>query len=89
MKKFTQKRIYAYDIGDGLVLLNIITRNEQGKMHCIDTYIGSESNVFVCVGNDRELDAPGAICSYQSYVKMQESNLPVLKDIFETNMGVK
>jgi hypothetical protein len=89
MNKLTQKRIDAYDIGDGLVLLNVITKNEQGKMHQIDTYIGIESNGFVCVGNARELDAPGAIFSYKSYVRMQETNLTVLKDIFETNTGVK
>ena len=40
-----------YDIGEGLVLMNVITKNENGKMHQITTYIGIEGNGFVCVGN--------------------------------------
>ena len=59
------------------------------KMHHITTYIGIEGNGFVCVGNANDLDAPGAIFSYQSYVREQEAMLPFLIDIFETNTGVK
>lgn len=78
-----------YDIGDDLMLMNVITKNERGKIHQITTYIGIEGNGFVCVGNANELDAPGTVFSYQSYVRMQRTNLPLLKDIFETNTGVK
>ena len=53
------------------------------------TTIGIEGNGFVCVGNANDLDAPGAIFSYQSYVREQEAMLPFLIDIFETNTGVK
>lgn len=88
MKKQTQKRIDIYDIGDNLVLMNVITKNESGKMHQITTYIGIEGNGFVCVGNANDLDAPGTMFSYQSYVRMQQANLPLLKDIFETNTAV-
>lgn len=88
MKKQTQKRIDIYDIGDNLVLMNVITKNESGKMHQITTYIGIEGNGFVCVGNANDLDAPGTMFSYQSYVRMQQANLPLLRDIFETNTGV-
>lgn len=59
------------------------------KMHHITTYIGIEGNGFVCVGNANDLDAPGAIFSYQSYVREHEAMLPYLIDIFETNTGVK
>lgn len=59
MKKLAQKRIDMYDIGDGLTLMNVINKNEDGKMHQITTYIGIEGNGFVCVGNANELDAPG------------------------------
>lgn len=59
MKKLTQKRIDMYDIGDGLNLMNVISKNEAGKMHQITTYIGMEGNGFVCVGNADELDARG------------------------------
>lgn len=89
MKKLAQKRIDMYDIGDSLTLMNVINKNEYEKMHQITTYIGIEGNGFVCVGNANELDAPGAIFSYQSYVREQEAMLPFLIDIFETNTGVK
>ncbi len=89
MKKLVQKRIDMYDIGDGLTLLNVINKNEDGKMRQITTYIGIEGNGFVCVGKADELDAPGVIFSYRSYVREQEAMLPLLIDIFETNTGVK
>lgn len=69
MKKESKKRIDLYDIGDGLTLMNLIEKNDSGKMHHITTYIGIEGNGFVCVGNANDLDAPGAIFSYQSYVR--------------------
>lgn len=89
MKKLARKRIDMYDIGDGLTLMNVINKNEDGKMHQITTYIGIEGNGFICVGNANELDASGTIFSYRSYVREQESMLPFLIDIFETNTGVK
>jgi len=89
MKKEAKKRIDMYDIGDGLTLMNVITKNDNGKMHHITTYIGIEGNGFVCVGNANELDAPGAIFSYASFVREQEMMLPYLIDAFETNTGVK
>lgn len=89
MKKLDKKRIDMYDIGDGLTLMNVINRNEEGKIHQITTYIGIEGNGFVCVGNADELAAPGTIFSYRSYVREQEAMLPFLIDIFETNTGVK
>lgn len=48
-----------YDIGDGLILMNVINKNEDGKMHRITTYIGIEEKGFVCVGNANDLDVPG------------------------------
>ena len=46
MKKQSQKRVDMYDIGEGLVLMNVITKNENGKMHQITKYIGIEGNGF-------------------------------------------
>ena len=89
MKKLSQKRTDMYDIGDGLILMNVINKNEDERIHRITTYIGIEGNGFVCVGNANDLDVPGAVFSYQSYVREQEAMLPVLIDIFETNTGVK
>ncbi len=78
-----------YNIKDGLTLMNVIHKNESGKMSHITTYIGIEGNGFVCVGNADELDVPGAVFSYASFVRQQEMILPMLIDIFETNTGVK
>ena len=89
MEKYTQKRVDMYDIGDGLTLMNVIEKNESGKIHKIITYIGIEGNGFVCVGNANDLDAPGAVFSYRSYVRQQQAMRAVLIDIFETNTGVK
>lgn len=89
MKKLSQKRTDMYDIGDGLILMNVINKNEDGKIHRITTYIGIEGNGFVCVGNANDLDVPGAVFIYQPYVREQEAMIPVLIDIFETNTGVK
>ncbi len=89
MKKLTQRRVDLYDIGDDLVLMNVLNKNDNGKPHDITTYIGIEGNGFVCVGHANDLDKPGVIFSYQSYVRMQQANLPILKEIFESNTGVK
>ena len=89
MRKDISKRIDMYDIGDGLTLMNVILKNDNGKMHQITTYIGIDGNGFVCVGNANDLDAPGTFFNYRSFVSEQEMMLPVLIDIFETNTGVK
>lgn len=89
MKKEPKKRIDMYDIGDGLTLMNVIEKNDSGKMRHITTYIGIEGNGFGCVGNANDLDALGAIFSYQSFVREQEAMLPFLIDIFKTNTGAK
>lgn len=48
------------------------------------------SRIVPYIYNDgRCKDASGDIFSYQSFVKMQEANLPVLIDIFNTSTGIK
>lgn len=89
MKKNTSKRVDTYDIGDGLTLMNVITKNGNGQIRQITTYIGIAGNGFVCVGRANDLDEPGVIFSYRSYVREQEMMLPVLIDIFETNTRIK
>ena len=64
MKKESKKRIDMYDIGKGLTLMNVIEKNESGKMHQITTYIGIEGNGFVCVGNANDLDAKNKLKRY-------------------------
>ena len=81
-----QRRVDLYDIGDGLTLMNIILKNEYGKMREVHTYIGAEGNGFSCVGYTEGLDQPGVIFSYASYVRMMEANLTTLLDIFFSNI---
>ncbi len=53
MKKYTasQKKVELYDIGMGLSLMNVLTKNEDGKLDRVDTYIGAEGNGFSHVGH--------------------------------------
>ena len=74
----SERRVDLYDIGDGLTLMNIILKNDEGKMQEVHSYIGQEGNGFSCVGHTEGLDEPGVIFSYTSYVRMLEANLPTL-----------
>ena len=84
--KASQRRVDLYDIGNGLTLMNIILKNDEGKMCEVHTYIGQEGNGFACVGHTEGLDQPGVIFSYPSYVRMMEANLPTLLDFFYANI---
>ena len=70
-----------------LALMNIIVKNDEGKMQEIHSYIGQEGNSFTCVAHTEGLDEPGVIFSYMSYVRMLEANLPTLRDFFYSNIG--
>ena len=85
--KASQRRVDMFDIGDGFTLMNVILKNDEGKMQEIHNYIGLDGNGFACVGHARGLDEPGVIFSYADYVRTLEANLPVLMEIFETNTG--
>jgi len=84
--KSTERKIDLYDIGNGLTLMNIIWKNEDGKMMSIDTYIGAEQNGFSCVGRTEDLDKPGVVFSYAHYMRVIEANLPHYLDAFFTNI---
>jgi len=85
--KASQRRVDLYDIGDGLTLMNIILKNDEGKMQEVHSYIVQEGNGFSCVGRTEGLDEPGVIFSYTSYVRMLEANLPTLLEFFYSNIG--
>ena len=44
--KASERRVDLYDIGDGLTLMNIILKNDEGKMQEVHSYIGQEGNGF-------------------------------------------
>ncbi len=85
--KTSERRIDLYDIEDGLTLMNIIIKNQDGKMMAIDTYIGIEGNGFSCVGHTEGLDQPGVIFSYAGYIRTIEANLSTYRDIFFSNIN--
>lgn len=84
--KASERKVDLYNIGDGLTLMNIILKNQDGKMMSIDTYIGADRNGFSCVGHTEGLDEPGVIFSYARYVRMIEENLPYYLEAFFTNI---
>ncbi len=84
--KTSERRVDLFDIGDGLTLMNVILKNEEGKMMAIDTYIGAERNGFSCVGHAEGLDEPGAVFSYAGYNRMIGANLSYYLDAFWTNI---
>ena len=84
--KASQRKVDLYDIGDGLTLMNIVQKNEEGKMCEINTYIGQDGYAFSCVGHTGGLDQPGVIFSYAEYVRMMEANWSMLLDIYKTNV---
>ena len=84
--KPSERKVDLYDIGDGLTLMNIVTKNEAGKTKAVHTYIGYEGDGFVCVAHSEGLDHPGVIYSYSSHVRMLNANLPYLLDYFWSNV---
>ena len=88
MKKYTakMKSVDYYDIGNGLKIMNILTKNEDGKLERIDSYIGTEEEGFSHVGVVHDLSQPGTIFSYSGYVRMMEYNLDMYLQIYEGNI---
>jgi hypothetical protein len=74
------------EIGDGLTLMNIVTKNVSGKIKAVHTYIGYEGNGFACVSHAEGLDQPGVIYRYSNHVKMLKANLPILLECFWYNI---
>ena len=89
MDKYTssERKVDVYDIGDGLTLMNIVTKNEAGKTKAVHTYIGYEGDGFVSVAHAEGLEEPGVIYSYSSHVRMLKANFPYLLDCFWTNIN--
>lgn len=80
--KSSEREVDIYDIGDGLTLMNIIEKNQNGQIKSVDTYIGAERDRFCCVGHVEGLDQPGVIFSYSRYVKLIQANLQRYLNIY-------
>lgn len=85
--KVSERKVDLYDIGNGLQLMNVIHKNQDGKLMAIDTYIGADRNGFSCVGHTEGLDEPGAIFNYPRYVRMIEANLSHYLEVFFANIS--
>ena len=80
--KSSEREVDMYDIGDGLTLMNIIEKNQNGQVKSVDTYIGAERDRFCCVGHVEGLDQPGVIFSYSKYVTLIQANLQRYLNIY-------
>ena len=87
--KAAERKVDLYDIGNGLTLMNVILKNQNGKMKSIDTYIGVDRNGFSCVGHTEGLNEPGVIFSYSTYIRIIEANLPYYIDAYFANIKNK
>lgn len=82
-----KKTTYFYDIGNGLTLMNLLTKNAEGKLDRVDTYIGVDELGFSCVGTAEDLSAPGVIFTYSRYMRHMDGMLDYYIDVFEQNIG--
>ncbi len=80
--KSSEREVDIYDIGDGLTLMNIIDKNQNGQIKSVDTYIGSDRDRFSCVGHKEGLDEPGIQFNYEKYVKLIQANLQHYLNIY-------
>lgn len=89
MEKYkpAEKKSDIYDIGDGLILLNIQTKNAEGVLDRVDTYIGMDGIGFCPVGVVENISSPGYVFSYPSFVRMQSGLVAEYKRIFWENLA--
>ena len=80
--KSSERKIDMYDISDGLTLMNIIEKNQNGQVKSVDTYIGAERDRFCCVGHTEGLDQPVVVFIYSKYVKLIQANLQRYLNIY-------
>lgn len=87
MKKYTtsERKTDLYDIGEGLTLMNILTKNGEGTLERIDTYIGVEGYEFSRVGYTEGLSEPGILFRYSDYMRMISANRDVYAQAFLQN----
>lgn len=80
--KSSEREVDMFDIGDGLILMNIIEKNQDGQIKSVDTYIGADREHFSCVGHKEGLDGPEVQFDYTKYVKLIQANLQHYLNIY-------
>ena len=83
------KKTDLYQITDKLYLLNIITKDMNGKAERIDTYIGEPNADFIHVGSAEELNSIGSRFTYSAYMKTIEMNLRLYVELYSENKSKK
>lgn len=69
--------------------MNILTKNAEGKLDQVETFLGVEDHGFTSVGIARHLASPGVIFQYRTYLKQQEMMLGNYIECFEKNTGIR
>ena len=89
MEKYkpAEKKSDIYDIGDGLIVLNIQTKTTESVLDRVDTYIGMDGIGFCPVGVVENISSPGYVFSYPSFVRMQSGLVAEYKRIFWENLA--
>ena len=80
--KSTERNVDLYEIGEGLTLMNIIKKNQDGQISAVDTYIGTDREGFSCVGHAEGLDEPGVQFYYDKYMNVIQRNLQYYLNVY-------
>ena len=80
--KSTERKVDLYDIGEGLTLMNIIKKKQNGQISAVDTYIGIDKDGFSCVGHAEGLDEPGVQFYYDKYMNVIQRNLKYYLNVY-------
>lgn len=89
MKKYkaSQKRVDLYDIGDNMVLMNVVNKNADGKIDSIYMYIGYEDeDKYLRVGTAEDLASPGSLFNYSVFMKDVSMRMVLYKEVFKSNL---
>ena len=70
MREFAalQKKTDIFEVGNGVVLVNVLTENKDGKLEQIDTYIGAEGKKALRVKGAYGLDVTEIQFDYNRYM---------------------
>ena len=88
--KSSEKRADLYDIGDGLMLMNIVSKNDAGKIESVYMYIGYDDGTeFLRVGIAEDLASFGSRFNYAAFMRGVSQRLGLYKSVFESNLANK
>ncbi len=92
MKKYksSERRVDLYDIGDGMLLMNVVSKNDAGKIESIYMYVGYDDGTeFLRVGIAEDLASFGSRFNYAAFMRGVNQRLGLYKSVFESNLAGK